>query len=123
MEIKASLKYLRIAPRKARLVADLVRGMNIERARKSLQFSKKGVAEPFLKLLESAIANAKKNFDFDENRIQKLFISKIEVNEGPKLKRWMPVSRGMTHPIQKKTSHITLVLDEKPKQDKMSSAK
>lgn len=118
MEIKASLKYFRAAPRKTRLVADLIREMDVNRARIKLQFLRKRAAKPFLKLLNSAVANASKNLNFDEKKISSLYIKKITVDEGPKLKRWMPVSRGTSHPIQKKTSHITLVLDEKPKQEK-----
>ena len=118
MEIKASLKYFRAAPRKTRLVADLIREMDVNRARIKLQFLRKRAAKPFLKLLNSAIANASKNLNFDEKKISSLYIKKITVDEGPKLKRWMPVSRGTSHPIQKKTSHITLILDEKPKSEK-----
>ena len=113
MEIKASLKYFRTAPRKTRLVADLVRKMDVSQAKIKLQFLRKRAGEPFLKLLNSAIANASKNFNLDEKRLANLYIKKITVDEGPKLKRWMPVSRGTSHPIQKKTSHITLVLDER----------
>lgn len=113
MEIKAKLKYLQMAPRKVRLVSDLISGMDIKRAKAELSFSKKRAAQPLLKLLKSAISNAKKNFDFDEERIDNLYIKRVVVDEGPKLKRSKPVSRGMAHPIQKKTSHITLILDEK----------
>ena len=113
MEIKASLKYFRAAPRKTRLVADLIRKMDADKAQVKLQFLRKRAAEPFLKLLNSAVANASKNFNLDEKKISNLYIKKITVDEGPKLKRWMPVSRGTSHPIQKKTSHITLVLDER----------
>lgn len=123
MEIKASLNYLRIAPRKVRLVTDLIRGMEANKARATLQFLNKRAAAPVLKLLNSAIANAQKNFDLKEEEVQQLYIKKIIVDEGPKLKRWMPVSRGTAHPIQKKTSHITLILDEKPKKDKTKKDK
>lgn len=118
MEIKASLKYFRMAPRKVRLVSDLIRGMDTEKAKAQLQFSKKRAAKILFKLLNSAIANAKGNFDFSEEKIKNLYIKRVIVDEGPKLKRWMPVARGSAHEIQKKTSHITLVLDEKPKQEK-----
>jgi len=113
MEIKASLNYLRTAPRKVRLVTQLISGMRVEEAKNSLKFLSKRASEPILKLLNSAIANARKNFSFDEKRIASLYIKKIVVDEGPKLKRWMPVSRGTAHQIQKKTSHINLVLDER----------
>jgi large subunit ribosomal protein L22 len=117
MEIKASLNYLRIAPRKVRLVANLVRGMEVSKAKTMLQFTKQRAAKPILKLLNSALENAQKNFHLNQEMIQKFYIKKITVDEGPKLKRWMPVSRGTAHEIQKKTSHINLVLDEKPKQE------
>lgn len=109
MPVKAELNYLRIAPRKVRLVADLIRGKPVKEAQSILEFTVKKAANPLLKLLKSAIANAKHNFNLDEN---KLFISKLLVNEGPKLKRIMPRARGRAATIQKKTSHIILVLDE-----------
>lgn len=113
MEVKASLNYLRVAPRKMRMVANLIRKKNVKEAETQLRFCKRRGGEILLKLLNSAIANAKKNFNFDEKRIEKLYLKKITVDEGPKLKRWRPVSRGTAHPIQKKTSHITIILDEK----------
>ena len=113
MEIKASLNYLRMAPRKVRLVTQLISGMGVDEAKNALRFLNKRASKPILKLLNSAIANARKNFSFDEKRIASLYIKKIVVDEGPKLKRWMPVSRGTSHQIQKKTSHINLVLDER----------
>jgi len=123
MEIKASLRYLRMAPRKVRLVADLIRGMDVDRAKTELLFSKKRAAKPLLKLLNSAIANAKNNFNIPEERIKNFYIKRITVDEGPKLKRWMPVARGIAHQIQKKTSHISLVLDERRKQEKPKISK
>ncbi len=109
MEIKAKLSYLRISPRKVRLVADLVRGKSVEEAQRILNFTIKKAAKDVQKLLKQAVANAKNNFQLEEGN---LFISKIMVNEGPKLKRWMPRSRGRANEIQKKTSHIILVLNE-----------
>ncbi len=108
MEVKAKLRYLRIAPRKVRLVADLIRGKSVEKAEAILSFTTKKAAPVLLKLLKSAIANAKHNFNLEEKN---LYISKILVDEGPKLKRIMPRGRGHSSEIQKKTSHITLVLD------------
>ncbi len=116
MEIKASVNYLRIAPRKTRLVSDLVRGMDVEKAKATLQFAKQKAAKPILKLLDLAIADAKNNYHLDKKNIKNLYIKSITVDEGPKLKRWMPVSRGTAHQIQKKTSHITLILDTRPKE-------
>jgi large subunit ribosomal protein L22 len=106
----AKLRYLRIAPRKVRLVTDLIRGKTAEQAEKILTFTRKGAALPVLKLLNQAIANAKNNFQVvDEHN---LYISKILVDEGTKLKRQLPRARGRADIIHKKTSHITLVLDE-----------
>ena len=112
MQVTAKLRNLRIAPRKARLVADLIRNKQVEEAQAALNFTNKKATEPFLKLLNSAVANAKNNFQLDPAN---LYISKILVDEGTKLKRWMPRARGQASPIQKKTSHITLVLSEKLK--------
>ncbi|MCD6528358.1 50S ribosomal protein L22 [bacterium] len=109
MEVISKLRYLRIAPRKVRLVADLIRGKTADEAQTILNFTTKKAAKPLLKLLKSAIANAKHNFQMDEGN---LYISKITVDEGPKYKRWRARARGQAAEIQKKTSHITLVLDE-----------
>jgi len=109
MEIKAKLSNLRIAPRKVRLVADLIRGKKTKEAQVALNFAVKKSSLPLLKLLNSAIANAKNNFQMEQDN---LYISKITVDEGPKYKRWMPRARGVAYEIQKKTSHITLVLKE-----------
>jgi len=109
MEIKAKLQYLRIAPRKVRLIADLVRGKTVSEARTVLNFSIKGASSPVMKLLNSAVANAKNNLGIEA---ENLYISKITVDEGPKIKRWQPRSRGQAFEIQRKTSHIKLVLQE-----------
>ncbi len=109
MEVIAKLRYLRIAPRKVRLVADLVRGKSVEEATHILNFTRKKAARPLFKLLNSAVANASHNFQLKK---ENLYISKLVVDEGPKLKRWRPRARGVTYEIQKKTSHITLVLSE-----------
>lgn len=118
MPVIAKLKYLRIAPRKVRLVADLIRGKRIEEAQNILNFKVKKAVLPLLKLLRSATANAKNNFQLDESN---LYIAKILVDEGPKYKRWRARARGRAEEIQKKTSHVTVVLDEivkKPKKVK-----
>lgn len=109
MTVKVSLNYLRIAPRKVRLVADLIRKRRVNEAQSILAFTRKKAAKPILSLLKSALANAKHNFQLEPSA---LYISKITVNEGPKLKRWRPRARGQAYEIQKKTSHITLVLEE-----------
>ncbi|MCD6429427.1 50S ribosomal protein L22 [bacterium] len=118
MEVSAKLKYLRIAPRKVRLVADLIRGKSVDEAIRVLSFTRKRAAQPILKLLNSAIANAVHNFRLNKD---KLYISKITVDEGPKLKRWRPRARGMAYEIQKKTSHITLVLTEAKTENQKSN--
>lgn len=109
MPVISKLKYLRIAPRKVRLVADLIRRKKAEEAQTILDFTTKGAAKPLIKLLKTAIADARHNFQLDPSN---LYISKITVDEGPKYKRWKARSRGIAAPIQKKTSHITLVLSE-----------
>ena len=118
MSVRAKLKYLRIAPRKVRLVADLIRGKKVSQALNFLEFLPKKSAPPFLKLLKQAIANAKHNFQLDESN---LYISKILVDEGPKLKRQMPRARGQANEIYKRTSHIVLVLDEIEKKPKTTT--
>ncbi len=109
MSVIAKLNYLRIAPRKVRLVADLIRKDKVEHAERILNFTVKKAAKPIAKLLKTAIADARNNFHLNTNN---LYISKIIVNEGPKYKRWRPRSRGMANQIEKRTSHITLILDE-----------
>jgi len=111
MEIKAKLNYLRIAPRKVRLVADLVRNMDVKEAETQLKFMPKRASIPLLKLLNSAIANAKNNFNLEKDV---LYIKKLTINEGPPFKRWRAGSRGKANPIVKKTTHVNLVLDVKP---------
>lgn len=117
MEVKVQLNNLRTAPRKVRLVADLLRNKSVAQARSLLQFTIKRPADPMLKLLNSAVDSATTNFKLAEID---LYISKLTVDEGPKLKRWHAMSRGRAYPIMKRTSHITLVLSErnKPKDKK-----
>jgi len=109
MEVKVQLNNLRTAPRKTRLVADLIRGKTLAQARQILSFTTNKSARNFLKLLNSAAASAKNDFKLDENNLS---VSKVFVDEGPKLKRWHPMSRGRAFPIIKRTSHITLALSE-----------
>jgi len=108
MTVRAKLNNLRIAPRKVRLVADLIRGRKVDEAQAVLETIIKRAAKPLSKLLKSAIANAENNFNLDKDS---LYISKIIVNEGRKIKRWRARSRGRAFEIQKKTSHIILELD------------
>ena len=109
MSVITKLNYLRISPRKVRLVADLVRRDKVDHAERILNFTVKRAAKPIAKLLKTAIADAHNNFHLNA---ENLYISKIIVDEGPKYKRWRPRSRGMANKIEKRTSHITLVLDE-----------
>lgn len=107
--VRAKLSYLRIAPRKVRLIADLIRGKSVAEAERILNFAIKRGVKDILKLLKSAVASASHDFQLEESN---LYIAKITVDEGPKLKRWMPRARGSASEIQKKTSHITIILDE-----------
>jgi len=112
MEVKAHLRYLRMTPRKVRLVADLIRGKNVKEAKNILNFCKKKASIPLLKLLNSAVASAIHNFNLKE---ENLYVAKILVNEGPRLKRVLPRARGRADILEKKMSHITIVLEKKKK--------
>ena len=109
MEVKVELNNLRTAPRKTRQVADVIRNKNLAQARALLEFTIKRPADPMLKLLNSAIASALNDFHLEESN---LYVSQVMVDEGPKLKRSHPMSRGRAYPIIKRTSHITLILGE-----------
>jgi ribosomal protein L22 len=105
--VRARARYVRVAPRKARLVADQVRGLHVEKALALLQFSPRGAAEEIQKLVMSAQANAEENHDLigDEMRI-----ATITVDEGPTLRRFRPRALGRATPINKRTSHIAVAL-------------
>ncbi len=105
--VRASARYVRIAPRKARLIADQVRGMQIEKARALLQFSPRGAAEDIRKLIDSAAANAENNHDLIAEEMR---VAEITVDEGPTLKRYRPRALGRATPIHKRTSHIAVAL-------------
>ncbi len=109
MEVKAELNYVRVSPRKVRLVADMIRGVHVLKAKTQLKFLPKKSSVLLLKLLDSAIANAKHNFSLAEVN---LYIAKIFVDGGPILKRMRPRAFGRSAGINKRTSHITIVLDE-----------
>jgi ribosomal protein L22 len=109
-EVKATAKYIRIAPRKVRIVMNLVRGKSVADALAILKFTPKVGADAVEKVLRSAIANAENNFDMDVDR---LFISSAFVDQGPTLKRIHPRSRGQAFKILKHTSHITVAVNEK----------
>jgi len=121
MLIVSKLNYLRISPRKVRLVADLIRKQRVEQAERILNFIVKKAARPLIKLLKTAVADARNNFHIDESN--GLYISKIIVNEGPKYKRWRPRSRGMANQIKKRTSQITLVLETVKAKKEIKTAK
>jgi len=115
MEVKAELNYLRIAPRKARLIVDAVRGKRVKDAQATLRFTLKKASEPVLKLINSAVANATQQYQLEA---EDLYIKKITVDEGPTLKRWRARSRGQAFPIHKKSSHVTVVLASVPGAEK-----
>lgn len=112
VEVKAYLRYFRMAPRKTRLVADLAKGLTVSAAIKQLMFSRKRPASALLKLLKSAVNNAKVNFRLDP---ENLYVKEFRVDEAPTLKRHMPRARGRASPIRKRRSHITLVLSKQSK--------
>jgi ribosomal protein L22 len=105
--VRATAKYVRVAPRKARLIADQVRGMHIEQARALLAFSPRGAAEDIHKLINSAAANAENNHDLIGDEMK---ITSITVDEGPTLRRFRPRALGRATPINKRTSHIAVAL-------------
>ncbi len=109
MEVKANLRFARIGTQKARLVADTIRGKNVNEALKTLAFMPKKGADLIMKLLESGVANAeqKKTIDIDN-----LYVKTIEVNKGPHIKRSRPRGKGSASQILKKMSHISVTLDE-----------
>lgn len=109
MQAKAKLRFLRISPKKVRLVADLIRGQKVEAALTQLALLNKAAKKPLEKLLNSAIANAENNFQLKKDN---LFIKEIRVDQGGVLKRWLPRAHGRATPIRKKMSHINLVLEE-----------
>jgi large subunit ribosomal protein L22 len=109
MAYQASHRYARIAPRKARLVADMIRGLPVDEAVTALDFSKKRAAWYYKAVLKSAIANAEE----EDADVSGLFVAESRVDEGPTIKRWQPKDRGRAHPIMKRTSHLHLVLDER----------
>lgn len=108
IETKATLKYLRMAPRKVRLLVDLVRGMKASDALVQLQYSGKQAALPVFKLIRSAMANAQHNHGMAEETLK---IKTITVNGGPVLHRFAPHAFGRASKIRKRTSHLTLVLE------------
>jgi large subunit ribosomal protein L22 len=109
MEVNANLKFIRMSPRKMRVVADAVRGMTVEEALAQLKFINKRAAKPIEKVINSAVANAEHNFEIT---LDNLRLKTITVDEGPTLDRWMPRAHGRATPVKKRTSHIKVVLAE-----------
>jgi large subunit ribosomal protein L22 len=110
MEAKAHLNYVRISPRKVGIVCDLIRGKSVAQATAILMSTPKSASEPMLKLLKSAAANAENNHQMDP---EKLYVSETYANPGPIIKRIMPRAQGRAYRINKRTSHITIVVKEK----------
>ena len=109
IEAKAILRFARISPRKVKIVADLIRGKNVEEALSIIKFTPKAASEILEKLLKSAIANAENNHSMNRGN---LIISEIYANQGPTMKRIRPAAKGSAVRIRKRTSHITIVLRE-----------
>ena len=107
MEAKAIARYVRVSPRKARIVVDLIRGKSVVRAREILAFTNRGVAETVEKTLNSAVANAENQHHV---RPESLVVKTAYVDEGPTLKRIRPRAKGSASRINKRTSHITLIV-------------
>jgi large subunit ribosomal protein L22 len=106
----ATARYIRISSRKVKVVIDLIRGKSVDDAEAILLYTPKAAAEPVLKLLRSAIANAENNLELSRDN---LYVAEVFANQGPTLKRYRPRARGSAFHIRKRTSHITVILDEK----------
>ena|SRR5687768_11066200 len=105
--VRAKARFVRVAPRKARLVADQIRGMDVPEAQTLLRFSTRGAATGLLKLIDSAAANAENNHELVAEDLR---IAEVRVDEGPTLKRWRARARGRATRIEKKTCHMSVVL-------------
>jgi large subunit ribosomal protein L22 len=110
MEVKASVKFVRVGSQKARLVADAVRGKNVNDAIRALAFMPKKTAVLLKKLIESAVANAEQKKVID---IDNLYVKTILIDKGPDYKRYRPRAQGRAFEVRKKSSHINVVLDER----------
>jgi len=106
-KVNAKLRFLKMTPRKVRLVADLVRGKQVEEARQMLKVLNKRAGRPILKLIESAVANAKHNFSLVEDGLK---IETITVDDGPTTKRWMSKAMGRATTVRQRSSHVKIVL-------------
>ena len=107
MEVRAQARYVRVSPRKARIVVDLVRGKSVAQAQEILRFTNRGIAETVEKVLNSAVANAELN---NHLRAESLIVKKAYVDEGPTMKRIRPRAKGSAARTRKRTSHITIVV-------------
>lgn len=110
MEARAEHKFARISPRKVVIVCDLIRGKDVKTAEALMQHTPKAASELMIKVLKSAVANAENNFSMDTD---KLYVKETYANPGPILKRGMPRAQGRMYRINKRTSHITIVVAEK----------
>ena len=110
MEARAKLSYARISPRKVQIVCDLIRGKDAKTAQAILRNTPKAAAELMIKVLNSAIANAENNHEMDPD---KLYVSETYADPGPIIKRFMPRAQGRAYRINKRTSHITIVVKER----------
>lgn len=119
MEAHATARYVRMSPRKIRLLADLIRGKSVEFAQVQLAHASKAAKEPLLKLLSSAVANASEG----KMAKEKFYVKSITVDGGPSLKRWRARAFGRAAPIRKRTSHITIVLSESKSSESSKSGK
>ncbi|MCF7836075.1 MAG: 50S ribosomal protein L22 [Candidatus Marinimicrobia bacterium] len=118
--VKAKLKYLKIAPRKTRLLIDLIKGMPLNEAKAHISASSKKASVPLLKLLKSAESNALHNFKLES---EDLYVSGASVDGGPVLKRYMPKARGRATIIRRRTSHVSIVLSEQQKKNQSQNDK
>ncbi len=109
MEAKAVAKYMRISPRKVRIVAKNIKGLSVENALAQLKYTPKKAAVILLKVLNSALANAEQKEQID---VDTLYVKNVFVDEGPTAKRWRPRAMGRATRIRKRTSHVTVILDE-----------
>jgi large subunit ribosomal protein L22 len=110
MEARAQARYVRVTPMKARRVVDLIRGMKADEAAAVLRFTPQAAAEPVRKVLESAMANAENN---DGLATDDLYVAAAYVDDGPTMKRFRPRAQGRAYRINKRTSHITVVVEER----------
>jgi large subunit ribosomal protein L22 len=109
MEAKATGRFMRISPQKVRLVCDEIRGKRVEEALSVLEFTPRKGAKLVAKILRSGVANAENNQNLD---VDLLFVKRIEIGPGPTIKRFLPRAQGRATPLLKRTSHVTIVLDE-----------